>query len=63
MKVRAIAGIVLCLIGLLWIAQGAGMAKGSAMSGHGQYAVLGAAVLVVGAALVLWAWRIRKSQH
>jgi protein-S-isoprenylcysteine O-methyltransferase Ste14 len=63
MKTRAIVGVVLCLIGLLWIAQGAGMAKGSAMSGHSQYAVLGAVVVVAGVALLLWARRISKNRH
>ena len=31
---RVIGGVVLGLIGLLWIAQGLGAAKGSAMTGH-----------------------------
>jgi hypothetical protein len=62
MKARAIAGTVLCLIGLLWIAQGTGAVSGSAMSGHGRYAVLGAAVVIVGAALLGWAWRIRRGR-
>jgi hypothetical protein len=35
------------------------------MSGHGQYAILGAIVFVIGAALVVWAgriWRARGGQ-
>ena len=62
MKVSAIAGIVLLLIGLLWIFQGVGTVKGSGMSGHGQYAVLGAVVAVLGAGLLLWAWRMRHKR-
>ena len=44
---RLIVGVVLCLIGALWIAQGLDVVKGSAMTGHGIWAVLGT-VLVVG---------------
>jgi hypothetical protein len=32
------------------------------MSGHGQYAVLGGIVFVIGSALVVWAGRIRKAR-
>lgn len=59
MWTRGIAGIVLCALGALWIAQGSGAVHGSAMSGHGQFVLLGAAVVVVGLALLAWAARIR----
>lgn len=62
MKTRAIAGVVACLIGLLWILQGLGSMRGSGMTGHRQYAALGAVVLVVGLGLLFWAWTMRKSQ-
>jgi hypothetical protein len=32
------------------------------MSGHGGYAVLGGVVIVIGLALLGWAWRIRRGQ-
>jgi hypothetical protein len=58
---RSIAGLVLCVLGVVWLAQGAGVLHGSRMmSGHGQFAVLGGAVFLVGAALLLWAARIRR---
>jgi hypothetical protein len=60
MWTRGIAGVVLCLIGAVWIAQGTNAVHGSAMSGHGRYAVLGIAVVLIGLALLAWAWRIRK---
>lgn len=52
MLVRVVAGVVLCLVGALWIAQGVGAAKGSPMTGHPVYAVLGAVVVAAGAWLV-----------
>jgi hypothetical protein len=49
---RVIGGVVLALVGILWIAQGLGAAKGSAMTGHPVYAVLGLVVLVLGVWLI-----------
>lgn len=62
MKTRAIAGVVACLVGLLWIGQGLSSKQGSGMTGHRQYAALGAVVFVVGLGLLFWAWKVRKSQ-
>jgi hypothetical protein len=59
MWVRGIIGAVLIIVGIVWILQGANVMHGSGMSGHGGYAVLGAAVFILGAALLGWAWRIR----
>jgi protein-S-isoprenylcysteine O-methyltransferase Ste14 len=59
---RGIVGIVLCLVGAVWVAQGTGAMHGSGMSGHGQYAVLGVVAIVVGLALLLWASRARRSR-
>ncbi|GAA4594805.1 hypothetical protein GCM10023194_62720 [Planotetraspora phitsanulokensis] len=59
MWVRGVVGVLFCLIGGVWIAQGTGALGGSMMSGHGQYAVLGAIVVLVGLAMLWWAWRIR----
>jgi protein-S-isoprenylcysteine O-methyltransferase Ste14 len=50
----------LCVVGVVWIAQGTNVLHGSGMSGHGVYAVLGAVVFVLGAVLLAWAWRLRK---
>jgi hypothetical protein len=59
MWVRGIIGAVLIIAGIVWILQGANVMHGSGMSGHGAYAVLGAIVLIIGATLVRWAWRVR----
>jgi hypothetical protein len=56
---RVIVGVVLCLIGALWFFQGIGVAKGSPMTGHAGYSVLGAVVAVVGVVLILAGLRRR----
>ena len=58
--IRGIAGVVLCVVGVVWIAQGSGAMHGSGMSGHGQFALLGGAVIIVGLALLAWAVLIRR---
>ncbi len=55
MWIRGIAGVVLCVLGAVWIAQGSGAMQGSGMSGHSGFAVLGAVVVVIGLALLVWA--------
>ena len=57
MRVRGIIGVVFCLIGALWIAQGVGAAKGSFMTGQPMWAVIGGVAAVVGVGLVLSARR------
>ena len=46
-----IAGVVLGLVGLVWVLQGAGLLLGSPMTGQGFWAGAGLVFLVVGAAL------------
>jgi hypothetical protein len=62
MWVRGILGVVLCLVGAIWIGQGTDAIHGSSMSGHGQYTVLGVVFLLLGAALLVWAWLIRRDR-
>jgi hypothetical protein len=61
MWIRGVAGVVLIAIGGVWVAQGTGALAGSMMSGHGQYAVLGAVAILAGAALLALAWRRRST--
>jgi asparagine N-glycosylation enzyme membrane subunit Stt3 len=60
--VRGISGIVLVVLGAVWIAQGSGAMSGSGMSGHAQYAVLGVVVVLIGLFLLMRAWRLRASR-
>lgn len=59
MWIRGVVGLVLVVVGGVWIAQGSGAMHGSMMSGHGQYTVLGVVVLLLGLALIGWAWTVR----
>jgi hypothetical protein len=58
MWIRAGIGVVLCLVGAVWIAQGSGAMHGSMMTGHGQYAALGVVAVIGGLVLIgLSVWR------
>jgi hypothetical protein len=58
--IRGIAGVALCALGALWIAQGSGTMHGGGMSGHASFALLGGVVVIVGLALLVWAAVIRR---
>lgn len=51
--VGSIAGVLLALIGCVWVLQGIGVLPGSFMSGQTKWAINGAIALVVGL-VVLW---------
>jgi hypothetical protein len=54
MKGTAIVfGILLALLGAVWIGQGVGLIKGSFMTGQAMWAWIGAGCLIVGAALIV----------
>jgi hypothetical protein len=59
MWARVVFGIVLCLVGALWVGQGTNAVHGSFMSGRSQWAVIGGVVIVLGVALLVWAWLAR----
>jgi hypothetical protein len=60
--VRAVGGVLLTLIGVVWILQGFNVIGGSSMSGHGQYAVLGLVVAAVGVWLLQGALWVRRAE-
>jgi uncharacterized membrane protein HdeD (DUF308 family) len=60
---RIVIGLVTELIGIVWILQGLNIRKGDGMSGHGIWAVLGAVLVVLGASLVIGAFRARAEEH
>lgn len=55
-----ITGIVLLLIGGVWILQGANVIGGSTMSGQSQWLYIGIIVALVGAALIYLLRRGRR---
>ena len=57
---RGVLGIVFCLVGAVWIAQGTNVLPGSGMRGQGVWALIGGAAIALGAVLLAWAWRIRN---
>ncbi|HEV7992354.1 MAG TPA: hypothetical protein VGP25_11060 [Gemmatimonadaceae bacterium] len=60
MRTAAIVlGVLLVLIGIVWILQGINVLPGSFMTGQTKWAVNGAIAAVIGIALIVWARRSR----
>jgi hypothetical protein len=60
MRASAIVlGVILVLIGVVWIGQGLGYVQGSFMTGAMVWAWIGAATAVVGAAIISLSLRLR----
>jgi hypothetical protein len=53
-------GLVLVLVGLVWMAQGIGWLEGSAMSGKTLWAIVGPLVALAGAGVVALGLRERR---
>jgi hypothetical protein len=60
MLVRGIAGVLLCVVGTIWILQGTSVIHGSSMSGEGKWGVIGVVVVLAGLACLVWAARHNK---
>ncbi len=56
---RLVVGVVLCAIGTVFILQGTNVVHGSGMSGHGKWAVVGAAAVALGVVALALAARAR----
>lgn len=63
MWVKLIAGVLIGLLGLVWVGQGLNLIKGSFMTGQGQWAVIGVVLILVAAWLVWNAIQQRRSQR
>lgn len=57
-----IAGVLLCVAGVVWIVQGTGVLHGSSMTGQSSWTAIGAVVTLVGLALLISAWRRRSNR-
>ncbi len=61
MKIAAnVVGVILVLVGIVWILQGINVLPGSFMTGQIQYAILGAILGVVGLGLLFYTNLRRK---
>ena len=52
-----IAGVLLVLLGVLWLLQGANLLAGSVMSGQSQWLYIGIVVALLGAGIVYYVRR------
>ncbi len=59
--VLAIVGVLLVLMGVVWILQGFNILPVGFMAGQMQYALLGAILMVVGIVLIVFSRRRRKA--
>ena len=53
--VSIIIGVVLCVVGVVWIGQGVGVIHGSFMTGEAVWAVIGGVAVLFGASLLVGA--------
>ena len=54
-----VVGVLLVLLGSIWVLQGINVLPGSFMSGQMRWAVRGAILLVIGVVTLVWANRRR----
>jgi LPXTG-motif cell wall-anchored protein len=57
--VGIIVGIILILLGGLWVVQGSNMMPNTAMSGQSQWLYIGIVVAIVGLVALIWSLRRR----
>ena len=62
-RLRLVIGVLLVLVGAVWFGQGIGVIGGSFMTGEALWAVIGAACLFIGAALLIGARRARANRN
>jgi hypothetical protein len=59
LRARLVIGVVLCLVGVVWVGQGVGLIGGSFMSGQAFWAVVGAVFILGGVGLLRGVVRMR----
>jgi multisubunit Na+/H+ antiporter MnhB subunit len=61
MWIRWIVGGVVCAVGTVFVLQGTNVLHGSGMSGEGKWAIVGAVLIAVGLASLIWAAAHRRN--
>ena len=54
MSVRIVGGVLLLVLGVIWIAQGLDVLQGSSMTGQSEWAVAGVGAAIAGLGLIGW---------
>jgi hypothetical protein len=52
MRARRVVGVILCIVGVVWLGQGVGLIGGSFMTGEAVWAVIGGVAIVFGVFLL-----------
>jgi hypothetical protein len=60
--IRAVIGVILLVIGIVWFGQGIGAIGGSFMTGEAVWAVIGAVAVLFGLVLIRGAVRDRRKE-
>ncbi|MGO9195535.1 MAG: hypothetical protein ACLQK4_00215 [Acidimicrobiales bacterium] len=60
LMLRGIVGVLLCLVGVIWIGQGIGAIHGSFMTGRPIWAAVGCPCLIAGIAVLARASALRR---
>ena len=60
--IRLVIGVLLVLVGLVWVGQGVGIVEGSFMTGEAVWAVIGAVCLALGAMLLVTTLRASRRE-
>jgi hypothetical protein len=60
-RILVIVGVLVALVGIVWVGQGVGIIGGSIMTNDPKWAVIGAVMIVVGVGLVVWDNRRRSA--
>lgn len=59
--ILTVVGVILILMGSVWILQGLNILPVGFMAGQMQYALLGAILVLVGIGVVVFSWRRRRA--
>jgi hypothetical protein len=58
--IKIVFGVLLGLVGIVWLGQGLGLIRGSGMTGQSQWAIIGLVLLAV-AGWLLWSALARRT--